>query len=95
MSYEDRVIPFEVMINVTSGEVTPRRGKGALGKWWALKLRQPSYDGMILKYNVELKTKRYDQGEYVGKDLNLWLFVVGFQGKPLLPTVFGKSDRTG
>jgi len=50
---------------------------------------------MILKYNVELMTKHNDYWVYVGKDLNLVLLLEGFQGKLLLPTVLGKSDRTG
>ncbi len=50
---------------------------------------------MILKYNDELKTKHNDHGVYVDKDLNFGLLLEGCQGKQLLPTVLGKSDRTG
>ncbi len=35
MSCEEGVTPFEVILEVTPGEVTPQRGKGALGAWWA------------------------------------------------------------
>ena len=35
MSCEEGAMPFEVILEVTPGEVTPQRGKGALGAWWA------------------------------------------------------------
>jgi hypothetical protein len=33
MSEENRVMPVQVAPNATLGEVTPQRGKGALGIW--------------------------------------------------------------
>jgi len=34
MSDDEGVMPFQVTIDVTLREVTPREGKGALGAWW-------------------------------------------------------------
>jgi hypothetical protein len=41
MSDEGRVMPSDVMLDVTPQEVTPVVGKGALGTWRALTRHSP------------------------------------------------------
>ena len=36
MSNDGGATPIEAILKVASGEVTPRRSKGALGAWWAV-----------------------------------------------------------
>jgi hypothetical protein len=68
-------------IDMTPKEVTPRAGKGALGKWWACVGNTDQtlcWKTVETQRNVEFEIKPLNQGANVGKHLSF-----GLNGKVL------------
>ena len=91
-------MPSEVVLNITLTRVTPGTGEGALGKWRApnrkhrLDSDPGSGDNLTgCRAGGITMLPRVDAGER----LSLGQPGKALQGKPLLPTGLGKSDRPG
>jgi len=92
MSCEEGVTPFEVILEVTPREVTPQRGKGALGAWWAKRMsagRDIDPTNAWLPSDAESWIKPAAQGVYASQRLSF-----GAAGKGLRGTVTKVANRT-
>src|SRR3990172_6838467 len=96
MSEDEGVTPFEVALEATPGEVTPRRGKGALGTW-----RSQGAPGRSAG-RVQCP-RRWDEpmgkpvtvGAYADQRLNRTAVWEGPWGKAKVRTGLGETDRPG
>jgi len=74
MSEDEGVMPFQAACEAAPGEVTPRRGKGALGTWRARTLRRSGHCAWLSRfkvaYRVEPSSKPERSGVYVGQRLS-------------------------
>jgi hypothetical protein len=86
---------------MTAQEVTPRAGKGALGKWRASKGNtvRTTLDRIAVptSLDVELKIKLFNQGANAGERLSFGLNGKGLRGNAIAanPPEAEKSDRPG
>ena len=91
-------MPSEVVLDTTLVQVAPVSGKGALGKWRApnrkhrLDADPGSGDNL---HGCRAGGITLHPGVYASERLSLAVQGKALQGKPLLPTGLGKSDRPG
>jgi hypothetical protein len=83
-------------MDITSMEITPPSGKGALGTWWVLD--SPGHRARVnysIKEGPRLTGKPVKGGVYMGQHLSFTSSGKAVRGYATVRTGLGKSDRPG